>query len=109
MKKLIGLLMVAMLLMTPSAGATILDDTNTSWTTGIHTCGINNDPYAQAEMLKQLGLFGGTEKGFELERNMTRAEAAVMLVRFMGAEGQVRAGIWHHPFKDVPQWADIPI
>lgn len=98
--------MVAMLLMTPSAGATILDDTNTSWTTGIHTCGINNDPYDQAEMLKQLGLFGGTEKGFELERNMTRAEAAVMLVRFMGAEGQVRAGIWHHPFKDVPQWAN---
>ncbi|MDD3271021.1 MAG: S-layer homology domain-containing protein [Syntrophomonadaceae bacterium] len=106
MKKLIGLLMVAMLLMTPSASATILDDTNTSWTTGIHTYGINNDPYDQAEMLKQLGLFGGTEKGVELERNMTRAEAAVMLVRFMGTEGQVRAGIWHHPFKDVPQWAN---
>ncbi len=74
--------------------------------TGVHTDGINNDPNDQAEMLKQLGLFLGTEKGFELERNLTRAEAAVMLVRFLGAENKVQSGTWSHPFNDVPQWAD---
>lgn len=106
MKRLISMVLMAMLLMTQPASATILDNTNVCWATGIHTCGINNDPYDQAEMLKQLALFGGTKKGFELERNITRAEAAVMLVRFLGAEDQVLTGTWHHPFKDVPQWAD---
>ena len=57
MKKLIGMVLMAMLLMTPSASATILDNTNACWATE-YTCGINNDPYDQAEMLNQLGLLG---------------------------------------------------
>ena len=72
----------------------------------VQTEGVNNDPEAQAEMLKKLGLFRGTEKSFELERPMTRAEAAVMFVRFLGAEKPVLAGTWSHPFTDVPAWAD---
>lgn len=106
MKRLLSLLLVFMMLMTQSVSAITLDDTNASWMTGVHTDGINNDPNDQAEMLKQLGLFLGTEKGFELERNLTRAEAAVMLVRFLGAENKVQSGTWSHPFNDVPQWAD---
>jgi len=106
MIKWIGMLLVAIMLFPLPVSAIELDNTNAYWVTGVHTDGINNDPNAQAEMLKELGLFLGTEKGFELERNMTRAEAAVMLVRFLGAEDKVLDGTWKHPFTDVPLWAD---
>lgn len=72
----------------------------------IATGGINSDTQAQAEMLKKLHLFLGTDSGFELEREMTRVESAVMLVRFLGDESAALAGSWTHPFTDVPQWAD---
>ena len=39
-----------------------------------------------AEALSELGLFKGTGNGFELDREPTRAEAATMLVRLLGAE-----------------------
>jgi hypothetical protein len=106
MRKVISVLLAFMMFLTPSASAIILDDTDTHWMIGVHTDGINNDPYDQAEMLKELDLFMGTDKGFELERSMTRAEAAVMLVRFLGAEDKVLGGTWNHPFNDVPQWVD---
>jgi hypothetical protein len=106
MKNLLSLTLFIILLLTAPAQAVILPNTNAHWLTGVYTAGINNDAYEQAEMLKHLGLFRGTDKGFELERNMTRAEAAVMLVRFLGAEERVLAGNWTHPFHDVPAWAD---
>ena len=64
------------------------------------------DTEAQAQMLYDLGLFKGTDKGFALEKSMTRAEASVMLTRLLGAEKTALAGNWKHPFADVPQWAD---
>ena len=64
------------------------------------------DTEAQAQMLYDLGLFKGTDKGFALEKSMTRAEASVMLTRLLGAEKTALAGNWKHPFTDVPQWAD---
>ena len=68
--------------------------------------GYPGDTEAQAQMLCDLGLFRGTENGFELEKPMTRAEAAAMLTRFLGAEQEALAGEWEHPFTDVPQWAE---
>lgn len=38
-----------------------------------------------AQELKDVGLFQGTDTGFELDRAPTRAESAVMLVRLLGA------------------------
>ena len=64
------------------------------------------DTEAQAQMLYDLGLFKGTDKGLALEKSMTRAEASVMLTRLLGAEKTALAGNWKHPFTDVPQWAD---
>lgn len=64
------------------------------------------DTEAQAQMLYDLGLFKGTDKGFALEKSMTRAEASVMLTRLLGAEKTALAGNGKHPFTDVPQWAD---
>lgn len=66
---------------------------------------INSDAQAQAEFLHELGLFAGTDKGFELDRAMTRAEAAAMLCRFLGGAADAEAGGFSHPFQDVPAWA----
>ena len=64
-----------------------------------------------ADSLHALGLFNGTGTGpdgrptYELERTGTRAEALVMLVRFLGKETQAQSGSFTHPFTDVPDWA----
>ncbi|RKJ78878.1 hypothetical protein D7X33_09300 [Butyricicoccus sp. 1XD8-22] len=65
----------------------------------------NCDAQAQAKMLNQLGLFLGTDKGFELDRSMTRAEAAAMLCRFLGGEAEAKKSAYAVPFTDVPAWA----
>ena len=59
----------------------------------------------KAQMLRHLGLFRGSEKGFELDRTMRRDEAAAMLVRFLGEEKAALAGTFETPFTDVPEWA----
>lgn len=58
-----------------------------------------------ADALNQMGLFSGTDKGYELDREPTRAEAAVMLVRLLGGEKEATAKNYATPFTDVPSWA----
>ncbi|PKM74131.1 MAG: hypothetical protein CVU91_03550 [Firmicutes bacterium HGW-Firmicutes-16] len=62
-----------------------------------------------AQELKTLGLFQGTQAGFDLDRAPTRTEAAVMLVRLLGTENVAKteysAGTTSNPFTDVPDWA----
>ncbi len=63
-----------------------------------------------AAELRQLGLFQGSDHGFELEREPTRTEALVMLIRLLGKEEvALEAGrsaeAPAHPFTDVPSWA----
>lgn len=60
----------------------------------------------QAYILKDLGLFKGTENGFELDRYGTRIEAAVIIVRLLGAETLALNLNYDHPYVDVPSWAD---
>lgn len=64
--------------------------------------------YDAANALFDYGLFRGSDIGFELERRPTRVEALVMLLRILGKEESALAGdYWgHHPFNDVPAWAD---
>lgn len=59
----------------------------------------------EAVMLQDLGLFKGTNNGFELERQPNRAEAGVMLIRMLGKETVALAEDNDHPFDDVPEWA----
>lgn len=61
---------------------------------------------AEADCLHRVGLFNGTDSGYELDRQPTRAEAAVMLVRVLGLEAEAKETICSHPFTDVPSWAD---
>lgn len=58
-----------------------------------------------AQALYELGLFRGSDVGFELDRTPTRSEALVMLLRLTGAEDAALAGSWTHPFTD-SGWAD---
>ena len=96
MKKFVSACLMAGLL-TCAAGAAQVGTINNNYP---------GDTEAQAQMLYDLGLFKGTDKGFVLEKSMTRAEASVMLTRLLGAEKTTLAGNWKHPFTDVPQWAD---
>ena len=58
-----------------------------------------------AKELQTLGLFQGTERGYELGRDATREEAVAMLVRLLGKENEAYQGQWAHPFTDVSRWA----
>ena len=63
-----------------------------------------------AETLYALSLVGGyaTSDGsvnFALGDKLTRAQAFVLVVRFIGAEKDATASVQAHPFTDVPAWA----
>ena len=64
---------------------------------------------SSAQELKDFGMFKGTNVGFDLDRAPTRAEAAVMLVRLLGAENEAKtqyeSGEITNPFTDVSDWA----
>lgn len=57
-----------------------------------------------ADSLRELGLFRGTAQGDALDRTPTRAEAATMLVRLLGAEEQAQALDYDAPFTDLRGW-----
>jgi|CZCB01.1.fsa_nt_gi Leucine-rich repeat (LRR) protein len=59
-----------------------------------------------AERLSKIGIFKGDSAGFGLERQLTRAEAAALIVRLIGKEKEVLNGNYSHPFSDVQSWAD---
>ena len=61
-----------------------------------------------ADALNSLGLFSGSELGYELERTPTRGEALVMLLRLTGQEADAAAQRRPHPFRD-GGWADAYI
>ncbi len=78
--------------------------------TGTQTAGAPTQT-AAAEALCALGLVGGYGKNadgsvnFALGDKLTRAQAFVLVVRFIGAEKDATANVQSHPFTDVPAWA----
>ena len=60
----------------------------------------------EAEILHQIGLFQGTDEGFELGKAFTRAEGATMLVRLLGKEEEALSSVKKSGFPDVPDWAE---
>lgn len=65
-----------------------------------------------ADALHELGLFLGTgdnadgTPNYELDGNLTRAQAIVLLVRMLGKEQEVLNSTYIHPFKDTEAWYD---
>lgn len=65
---------------------------------------------SSAQELKTMGLFNGTDSGFDLDSAPTRVQASVMLVRLLGKESEANSqfssgAISEQPFTDVPDWA----
>ena len=95
MKKLIALLLAAVLVFAPATVAFAADAEET----------------AAANFLYTLGLFIGTGRDaegspvYELDRAPNRMEAVTMLVRLLGKEEEANAGTWEIPFPDVQDWA----
>lgn len=58
----------------------------------------------KAEALSTLGLFKGTGDGFELDRQPTRMEALILLIRLLGKENEALDTQATHPFTDSPSW-----
>ena len=67
-------------------------------------CALAADFTASAEHLNDLGLFQGTGNGYALDRAPTRAEAAAMLVRLLGAEDEAQELVYDAPFIDLVDW-----
>lgn len=67
--------------------------------------------YTAANVLYELGLFQGVgtsgsgSPDFAVDKTATRGEAAVMLVRLLGAEQEAQSKHYKHGFTDVPSWA----
>ena len=57
-----------------------------------------------ADALRDMGLFRGTGRGYELSRPATRLEALVIMIRLLGEEQAALAFSGVCPFSDVPDW-----
>jgi uncharacterized membrane protein YgcG len=87
MKKcLIAMLLSALMLMTCAAAAT-------------------TNQQNSADALNSMGLFLGTDKGYELDKQLMRSDGITMLVRLLGKEADAKSGKYTHPFTDVLDWA----
>lgn len=88
MKKIVGIILTIVLLMT-STGIGAAE-------AGAYT--------EQADHLKKVDVFKGTGTGFELERAPSRIEGGIMFVRLLGGEAEAISKHYAHPFTDVPSW-----
>ena len=63
--------------------------------------GASEESTQNADHLKALGLFQGTENGYELNNTPDRTQGLVMLIRLLGREQEALSGSYTHPFTDV--------
>ena len=71
----------------------------------VHAAGYTPEQLRIADAFHHVGLFLGTESGYELNRHLTRTEGMVLLVRMLGQEEAVKTGTYECPFTDVDAWA----
>ena len=65
----------------------------------------------KADSLNTLGLFNGTENGYELDKPLSRIEALIMLIRLSGNEMNALypEEELSHPFTDAPDWEEASL
>ena len=112
MKKIISLLLVVCLLATcctvfadepeTEETATTQETTETAAQTSAPA---SSEAQKAADALYLLGLFKGTDKGYELENALTREQGVTMLIRAMGNESKAAASADKCVFEDVLDWA----
>lgn len=72
----------------------------------------NSSAQEAAEKLHMLGLLAGVGKNadgsvnFDIDSSLNRAQAATLIVRFLGAEDIALSEPNNNPFKDIPEWAE---
>lgn len=75
--------------------------------TPVYAADFDDANYDYALKLKELGVFVGTDSGFELSRVPTRIEGVIMLVRLLGKENEALSMANDITvFTDVPSWAN---
>jgi len=62
----------------------------------------SEDPLWYAEQLNSMGLFEGSNNGYELDSPLNREQSITMIVRLMGEEKQVKEKSYIQVFDDVP-------
>lgn len=84
----------------------IIQVSNVSVINGAETTDADYEYYSYAQKLAEIGVFVGTGDGFELDREPTRIEAFVILIRLLGKEEEALTMTAEtSPFTDVPEWA----
>lgn len=73
--------------------------------TGVHANMYSARQERIADALYHVELFRGTNLGYELGRELTRAEGITLLVRMLGQEEAAMKGTYSIPFTDVAEWA----
>lgn len=68
--------------------------------------GSSKESTENANALYNLGLFKGTNGGYDLDTTPTRVQGLIMLIRLLGEEDEALSFDGSHIFSDVPQWAD---
>ena len=87
MKRRIALFLLVALVLTSSVFAYTEEQVNT------------------ADAMNHLGLFLGTNLGYELDNQLTRAQGVTLLVRMIGKEAEAVSATYQIPFTDVVPWA----
>ena len=86
MKKHLASVVLAFCMLMTSAFALTREQTNT------------------ADALKSLGLFNGTDRGYQLNYQLKRSDGIALIVRLLGKEAEAESGKYTHPFTDVADW-----
>ena len=102
MKKIIAGLVILSLMIMPAAAAPILAEYSSDFISRQNTW---RSHAPEADALNYMGLFLGTEKGYELNRTSTRTEALITVIRLLGKEHEALDQQKISTFTDVPEWA----
>jgi len=100
MKKLLSIILIVILIgitsVSAAGSADLLETTNSA---------SEMTTVERADALKEMGLFKGTDKGYELEVKPNRTQAIIFLIRMLGEENEALKSTYKCPFTDVPDWA----
>ena len=58
---------------------------------------------SHAKALNSLGVFQGTDSGYDLESAPNRSQGITMLIRLLGKESAALGKNWKHPFTDAQE------
>ena len=61
--------------------------------------------YDSAKLMWEQGLLQGSDGSVNRDRQLTRTEGVIIVLRLLGKEQEANAQKLHCPFSDVPEWA----